>query len=633
MRSSALDTHDGRPAHGDLTQAPAEGLTASSGTVAVGGRRATDDPGDARASGDAGPAGDDLLPTTTMQGIGAVAAEVLAEAAEAAPEPGPALPEGAVLGGDFRIVRVIARGGMGTVYEALQLGTGRRRAVKVLHHREPVTDPVVSPGLAEARVRAQVDSEHVVDVVVAGVDPATGARWIAMEFLEGETLADRLLRLAPGEVVPAEEAWRVLAQLGRGLAQAHRQGVVHRDLKPANVFLVRRASEPVTVKLLDFGLAHVMGRGEGDRSPRGTPLWMAPEQVKGGEITPATDVWAVGLLAFWLFTGRSYWLHAGNPAGALGDLLDEVTTEPLVSATARAAAIGFAGELPDGLDGWFARCVARDPASRFATAREMSAALGEIIPTSPSWSVIDDSGARPRLTQRTAAASRGTAGTAPPDVRPSAPSLPPGEAPARGSFPRVETAVARPRPSPHRRSSPPELWELPPPAPPAPAAPPRDRAGQIALVCLLVFALVAVSVYALRASRAPAASSSTGVVPVGVAIAGPPPWPSRAPRRWSGSLFSPAGTVPFELLLRLGADASVAGHLAWTPAPGDRRVVRVTGTYEPTLGHLDVATAPGEASPLRLQRLRVLSDGHVIGADARDETIRLDGAPALPPAE
>ena len=328
----------------------------------------------------------DLLPKATMLGLGAEAAEATEAVSgeierpvrpsqspsalslrggtivgigpfsdrPSAPSPAEpdALAEGTVFCGDFRIVRVIARGGMGTVYEAVQLSTGRRRALKVLHRRCAPDDPNSQRFLEEARVKSRVDSEHMVDVVVAGVDHASGSLWIAMELLEGETLADRLLELTPGDPLPSDEAWRVLGQLCRGLARAHQQGVVHRDLKPANVFLARGASGPVTVKLLDFGIAHIMGSARGDALAVGTPLWMAPEQVTRGEITPATDVWAVGLIAFRLFTGRNYWLHALPGDQTIHGLLDEITTEPLVSATARAEAHGFSRDLPERFDAW-----------------------------------------------------------------------------------------------------------------------------------------------------------------------------------------------------------------------------------------------------------------------------------------
>jgi serine/threonine-protein kinase len=613
------------------------------------------------------------------------------------------LPAGAEFCGDFRIVRVLARGGMGTVYEAEQLSTGRRRALKVLHRRVAPDDPNSQRFLAEARVKSLVDSEHMIDVVVAGVDHASGSLWIAMELLEGETLAERLLALPVGELLPAEESWRVLGQLCRGLSRAHQQGVVHRDLKPANVFLARGAHGPEIVKILDFGIAHIMGSEPGDTVPLGTPLWMAPEQVTRGEITPATDVWAVGLIAFRLFTGFHYWLHDGSGPDSLRALLDEVTTEPLVSATARAVAHGFTGDLPTGFDAWFARCVARDPKHRFPSAREMAVALAEIMPPTSSVPVLDYVAApavpKPSKRQRVvtqAVSSARSAGPSLPPRQATAPSDPPpvsrpllpvgtSEVPVPLGLPSANPGgVEAPRalvpdavveaPTVRMRSvSPPPVlsrtdglhpatgepdrpWELraPTDAPeplrsvpaPRPLGVPRDL-KRTAAAAAMAFLLGGVTAYAVHVATTPDTVSLTdarvgpGANASGAtALAGPPVWLAGASRAWSGSFVTEHASWSFVLVLQIDGEATVAGRFTWTAVhgpgmhAGEQVTEEVTGSYEPTLGHLELTGTRSSNHllfPVRTYRLRVTPEGSIVGADARNESARLVGAPrALP---
>ncbi len=265
---------------------------------------------------------------------------------------------GSVYAGDFRILRSLAKGGMGAVYEADQISTGRRRALKVMRVRGALDAGVRDRFLREARASAMVDSPHAVEVIVAGADEATNSLWIAMEYLVGETLADRLARLEAGAVLPQHETWLVLSQLLKGLARAHTRGVIHRDLKPTNVFLARGEGDAVTVKLLDFGIA-CFHDAQDDKltDPIGTPLWMAPEQARPARITPSVDVWAVGLIAFRLLFGRSYWLAARDASPNVRAVLAELLYEPLEGASERADALGCKRRLTMGFDAWFARCV------------------------------------------------------------------------------------------------------------------------------------------------------------------------------------------------------------------------------------------------------------------------------------
>jgi hypothetical protein len=302
------------------------------------------------------------------------------------------LSPGALFAGDFEIVAPLGEGGMGAVYVARQRSTGAERALKLMH-----PDLVRSPSLREkfeqeARIGARIESDHVASVLSAGVDPVSGAPWIAMELLRGETLAFRLERGGP---MPWAELVRVYGQMGHALQAAHRLGIVHRDLKPENVFLAapRVAGVDMMVKVLDFGIAKVVAESQTTMTGAiGTPAYMAPEQYQGRGIGPETDVWALGLMAFHLLTGRSYWRNAGGNTSGPASLMFEACSEPLVAASVRAAELGVGHLLPPGFDAWFAGCVARDPRERFHGAGDAVAAMRTGLPPAPVAGAVGPAG-------------------------------------------------------------------------------------------------------------------------------------------------------------------------------------------------------------------------------------------------
>ncbi|MFN8176363.1 MAG: protein kinase [bacterium] len=285
------------------------------------------------------------------------------------------LRSGDVLGGDYRIERALGSGGMGTLYVATQLSTGKKRALKLLRP-ELLADPSLRERFErEARVGASIESDHVVDVIAAGIDEASGAPWLAMELLDGEDLATFLSRRGP---LPPELACDIVAQLTHAMGAAHAAGVVHRDLKPENVFIAsaRREGAPLLVKVLDFGIAKVLrSGGPTGTAAIGTLAWMAPEQTdERGEIGPPTDIWALGLIVFNVLTGARYW-----PDASMSILARKLLVDPLLSASERAAELGRSGMLPGGFDGWFGRCVARDPKDRFGSASDARVALERVL--------------------------------------------------------------------------------------------------------------------------------------------------------------------------------------------------------------------------------------------------------------
>ncbi len=289
------------------------------------------------------------------------------------------LQPGSTFADDFRVVGLLATGGMGAVYVVEQRSTGKQRAMKVMDPALVAVPEHRARFEAEARMAARIESDHVVEVVAAGIDEASQTPWLAMELLKGETLGARLAR---GRLEPAE-AVEVLRQVAHALGAAHRAGLVHRDIKPDNVFLAtsRRDGERSVVKVLDFGIAKVLQDARARSvatAPIGTPLWMAPEQTEArGLIGPQTDVWAFGLLAFVVLTGRCYWLAANEAELSIPAVMREALFTPMPAASARAAELGAPGTLPEGFDAWFAGATTRDAAHRFAHA---DAALSALLP-------------------------------------------------------------------------------------------------------------------------------------------------------------------------------------------------------------------------------------------------------------
>ncbi len=282
-----------------------------------------------------------------------------------------ALQPGEIFARDFRVVNKLSEGGMGAVYRVEQLSTGRQRALKLMH-----PELVGNPGLRakfeqEARIGARIQSDHVVEVVAAGVDAESGAPYLAMELLVGADLAETVKRRGP---MPWAETVGVMGQLCDAVGAAHAASIVHRDLKPENVFLrqARAAGAPPTVKVLDFGIAKVVEEAKTTNTgAMGTPHWMAPEQTeRRAAITPAADVWALGLIAFYLLTGRYFWRAANEDDTSLTALMREVVLEHIPPASVRAGELGAPpGRLPPGFDAWFGKCVVREAPARYPDAR------------------------------------------------------------------------------------------------------------------------------------------------------------------------------------------------------------------------------------------------------------------------
>lgn len=265
---------------------------------------------------------------------------------------------------------------MGSVWRAEHLDLGTPAAVKLIDETFAQSPEALTRFRREAQAAASLRSANVVQILDYGVDGDTP--YIAMELLEGESLADRIEH--SGRMEP-ETCAAILLQVSKALARAHEQGIVHRDLKPDNVFLSRDGDD-VVAKVLDFGIAKRTGvlQTASDMATRtgslmGTPYYMSPEQASGRrEVDHRTDIWAFAVIAYECLTGRRPFDDSN-----LGGLLLSICTEnpPPPSQLA---------PLPPGFDAWFARCTAKEPAARFENIRgaaaELCRVLGAGVPSS-----------------------------------------------------------------------------------------------------------------------------------------------------------------------------------------------------------------------------------------------------------
>jgi hypothetical protein len=268
---------------------------------------------------------------------------------------------GEVLAGRFLVQREIGRGGMGTVYLAQDGQLGECVALKILGG-----EPGAGSGAAAERFRREaLAARHITHPNVIRIHDLCedqGQLFLSMEYAPGVTLAELLNRRGR---LGLSEARPILAQICDGLAAAHRAGVVHRDLKPENV-LVQGSGAEQRVKLIDFGLARASFLRCLTQSGLvlGTPEYMAPEQVRGGEVDARTDIYSLGCVAYHVLTGAPPFL-AEAP---LGVAFQQCNDEPRPPRALRP-------ELPFGVERALLRALAKDPADRFATVEEFREAL------------------------------------------------------------------------------------------------------------------------------------------------------------------------------------------------------------------------------------------------------------------
>ena len=305
--------------------------------------------------------------------IGAVMLSV-ARRSMTAPPGGPATEDeeppiaaGTVLAERYRIHDLVGRGGMGAVYRAEHLALGNTVAVKVLRASHGAHADMVRRFQREAVAASQIRHPGIVEVTDFGRTP-DGRFYLAMELVEGETLARRLARLGP---FPPAEAMSLVQELARALGAAHARGIYHRDIKPENVLLTPDGS----AKLADFGIARLT---EGPRDARetaagvifGTPQYMSPEQAAGQRQDGRCDVYALGVLLFELLTGAPPYLGASAT---------HVLAAHLLSPVPRLPAQGPHGPLAPALADLVGRMMAKNAAERPSTMGEVEAALEAVL--------------------------------------------------------------------------------------------------------------------------------------------------------------------------------------------------------------------------------------------------------------
>jgi TolB-like protein len=257
----------------------------------------------------------------------------------------------------YRITRQLGAGGMGVVYEARDLKLDRAVALKFLPP-ELTRDPEAKARFVhEARAASALDHPNICTIHEIN-ETDDGRLFIAMACYEGETLKQRIAR-GP---LPLDEAIDIVQQVTRGLAKAHEQEIVHRDIKPANIFITKDG----LVKIVDFGLAKLAGQTRMTRtgSALGTVAYMSPEQARGAEVGPPTDIWSLGVVCYEMLTGQLPFPGDRNEAVIYSIL----STDPVPLSGLRS---GLAPRLEQIIE----RCLEKDPLRRYANATELLTAI------------------------------------------------------------------------------------------------------------------------------------------------------------------------------------------------------------------------------------------------------------------
>lgn len=276
-----------------------------------------------------------------------------------------------ILDGKYQILRKLGEGGMSYVYLGLEMGQTEPVAIKVLSPRLSGEKTSVERLRREATLAMKLDHPNACTILRLG-ESSDGLIYLVMPYLNGELLSDREVKRGP---FPVEEGLPILLQIARGLDHAHQLGIIHRDLKPENVMLVGDPSAPNELRavVMDFGLAKERQAGPEVQKLTatgivlGTPEFMSPEQIRGRTLDARSDLYALGILGFELFTGQLPF--QGRSAQEM--MIARLRGQPLKLRAAKP-------ELPAALETVIARALATEPDQRYPTMTEFARALAEV---------------------------------------------------------------------------------------------------------------------------------------------------------------------------------------------------------------------------------------------------------------
>lgn len=288
---------------------------------------------------------------------------------------------GTVIAGKYRVEKLIARGGFSSVYRARQIGMDRDVAIKVLEIDSSVDGTTLERFVREAKLVSQLSHANTITIYDFGRS-GTEFLYIVMEYVKGRSLSRQVRKYGP---LHATDAARVALDVLQSLDEAHRQGILHRDMKPSNIMLGRDHDEALTVRVLDFGVAKILDPMP-DMSTAltqqgvfvGTPRYAAPEQMKREEMTPAADIYGVGMVLWECLVGKPAVEGLDFAAAVEGHLSRTPWRLP------------FDAVVPAGLTTILYRALEKQPADRYQSCKEMSDALTQYLQNGEDWGGDDD---------------------------------------------------------------------------------------------------------------------------------------------------------------------------------------------------------------------------------------------------
>src|SRR3954453_830745 len=285
---------------------------------------------------------------------------------------------GQIVAQKYRVDRFIGQGGMGVVVAGFHLELDQPVAIKFLVSESGLESEGVERFRREARAAAKIHSEHVARVFDIGLLDER-VPYMVMELLLGSDLEHEIERRG---ALPVAEALGYVLQAIDAVAEAHSVGIVHRDLKPTNLFLAQRADGSRIVKVLDFGISKSLGSGRAREVALtrtaafvGSPLYMSPEQMRSArDVDARADVWALGAILYVMVTGQLP--HPGSSLPEVCLAVMNTLPRPLND---------FVADVPDGLEAILLKCLAKEPAQRYASVAELAE---QLLPFAPEWHLV-----------------------------------------------------------------------------------------------------------------------------------------------------------------------------------------------------------------------------------------------------